>query len=1490
VPSAQQWYWWQDEMRSVAWALSTARTGKVARWPRMTTAVGSATLPLPEVSGLITIDGRLDEPAWGAVTTFPVGPIFPGWQEGPFSVQVSACRRAKYLYLAVVSPRDLTGLGSLQPTGELFRVGGRAFTVEALPGGAVQKREGGWVLELATPVPRPGAPLALAFSSEVVRRVEGKLPAGLASLGLTRHFTHPRVRRRKSALWLDPFTVSLVPADVAVQLRIQAQDSKGSRLTCRFAPGGKAEESAEVQASAVNGVARVRWEKKWGGKTFHFDGCTYVASVSAEIESARQIAQRGGRAMDGPEAEARSITQADDRAWRQLYCRARALRAKAHLSTLDGPLLLVKRHPYYAGHIYDDYYRWHPGGGIYVLENPSDPLSQHRLRSVIDDKTEESLGLAVYRDPELSWDGTRVLFACKRSQSGTTSVYEIGLDGRGLRQLTQSDHFHDVTPCYLPDGRIVCTSTRPRGRVPCFNSGVDTLHTMNADGTDLRSISPNNVNEFDPAVLADGRILYGRWEYVDKTALYMQSLWTIFPDGTHETALFANNLAKPTAVLDARPVPGTSLVAAALTPHNGQAVGTIATIDPRLGKNALDAVVNFTPEYPIEMDQGLLVGPSDPWPLSRHDLLVSNNAIGGHGIIEFIDRLGCRELVHYDADISCYAPMLVRPRTPPARIASADAQASQLGRFLVLDVYQGLAGVKRGTIKRLRVIEETARVSEVPRGGRWWNQAFLVSWQGAYVVKNFLGTVPVHADGSAYFEAPPGRALYFEALDAEGREVQRMRTFVHAVPGVTRSCVGCHESKHATPASIGRPPALQHEPAKLGPESWGSGYVDYPTMVQSILDRHCVRCHGGEDGIAAGKDLSGGWTWAFNISYETLLKHDLVGFLRCHNSDVSSSDILPPYTIGSGAAKLTKLLLSGHQGRIKELTRTERDLIFAWMDGNSNYYGTWNYTEHATCSALLETAPALSAVMRSAGCAKCHGANHIGNDWVNLQRPEWSRILRAPMGRAKGSLGLGWCRARKAQRGLPLVTQRYRPPDVFHPMQHPKRDPRGEVHVTFKSSDNPHYQAMLKIIRQARAQALARARVDMPGAQITFGQCRVQAPLPAPNSPVTLYAAQTRDNGVELSWSRNAETIGLEFELHRGPTPDFAPGDATRACETHGFKFTDYDCPTGRAHYALVAALPDDAIVLTRTEFVMAEPIPPPPPKQLTATPQPCAIELCWDLEPGVTWRYYVYRMDRKTKAFKRLAEQPVAGPPYIDRPVGPGILHTYALRSVDRRQIEGERSDVAAAKALPEIKEPTFTASFTGDANGQSRDGTTVKGQRRGRAKVSEGFLDLRQGGHVTFAHRPDFDLRHQFSVECWVHVDQAARMPVILSCGAWRRNGWFLQYYNGRWRWHVGGVDCDGGRPALKRWSHVVGTFDGKTARVFENGREVAAVPCNANLEPWRGPLFVGQYGPRPGEPYQVLGRIARLKTYRRAVKPAETLTSFKDGPPCALGAHPR
>ncbi|MEI6277776.1 MAG: NPCBM/NEW2 domain-containing protein [Verrucomicrobiae bacterium] len=794
-------------------------------------------------------------------------------------------------------------------------------------------------------------------------------------------------------------------------------------------------------------------------------------------------------------------------------------------SLLDKPLLFARHPLYHSTHIYDTYLTWHPGGGIYVLENPSDPLPKQRVRAVIDPTTPETLGEGVYRDPDLSWDGKRVLFAFKGKEDGDTSLYEIGIDGKGLRRITNPGADcackkapsgivgmgqHDVNPCYLPDGRIIFTSTRAGGLVMCFNNRFAILHSCNADGSDLKCLSVNHASEFDPCVLPDGRILYGRWEYIDKTAFYIQCLWTVNPDGSNETAFFANNMALPISLLQARPVPDSELVVATLSGHNGQPVGAIAMIDPRMGKNSPAAIANFTTEYSTA-GGGLYEGPCDPWPLDRDFVLIANNQPSGGtcGAIQLIDRFGSRALIYRDGLFSCYAPRPVaaRPR-PPMRPSLI--QPGQPARFLVNDIYQGMPGVERGRVKKLRIIETTTRVSGRPPGGRWWNQAFLVSWQGSYDLKNVIGVVPVESDGTAYFEAPPGKALYFQALDGDGRMLQSQRTFVQAVEGTTRSCTGCHNKEdNQAPANPRlKLAALQKPAAKIEPESWGAGFLDYAKRVQPVLDRNCVSCHGGQDGIAAGLDLSGGWTWAFNISYETLLKNTLTGFLNCDNTAMRTVEILPPLTHGSGQAPLASLLLSGHKGRLAKMPRQQIDLLLAWMDLNSGYYGTWDYTPSATCNAMLKIGESLTREMENAGCLRCH-SKAIGNDWVNLREPAKSRLLRAPM--APGQpLGLGWCRERKAAApDYPLILNwTAKSPDVFTPKRQPLPDRAGVPAVSFADTNARSYQAMLAIITQARNEALQAPRVDMPGAQIEPGACRDLPPLTPP--PVSTKGGQDR--------------------------------------------------------------------------------------------------------------------------------------------------------------------------------------------------------------------------------------------------------------------------------------------------------------------------------------------------------------------------------------------
>jgi len=1165
---------------------------------------------------------------------------------------------------------------------------------------------------------------------------------------------------------------------------------------------------------------------------------------------------------------------------------AAAAEAKPSLTALlDAPLLFIKRHPYMAGHIYDDYYTWRPGGGIYVIENPGDPPGKRRVRTVIDPTTRPTLGEGVYRDANLSWDARRIVFAFKGQAGGNTSIYEIGIDGRGLRRLTDPGADckrplppralgrgrHDITPCYLPDGRIVFTSTRPAGRVPCFNSEVDILHVMNADGSDVHPISVNNVNEFDPSVLPDGRIVFGRWEYVNKTALYMQSLWTIWPDGSNETALFANNLAKPTAVLDVRPVPGSHKVVASLTPHNGQAVGAIAVIDPRLGKNSLAAITNFTPKYPTKMDQGLRRGPSDPWPLSENVIMFADNAKGTGGIF-LAHRDGRRELVYSDPKITCYSPMLVKPRPrPPVLRGHVEAEGTN-GRFFVQDIYHGLAGVTRGEVTRIRVVEETARISGLPGGGRWWNQAFLTSWQGSYVTKNVIGVVDVREDGSAFFEVPPGRALYLQALDAEGRALRSMRTFIQATPGRTRSCVGCHENKMiAPPLGARRPQARLHRPARIRDESWGSGFVDYPTMVQPILDRHCVTCHGGAKGIAGGLDLSGGWTWAFNISYETLIKNTLVGFLNCHNGAVNTARILPARAHGSGPAPLANVLVSGHKKRIANLTRAERDLIMAWMDLNCSYFGTYNYTEHATCTAVLQAGTELGGVMRRAGCTKCH-APTVGNDWINLRTPRRSRILRAPLARTKGGPGLAWCRDRKARAPLRLVTQRVQPPDVFRPRRTPAPDPGGREVVSFASTDDTTHQAMLGIIERARGAALARARVDMPGADIIPGQCRLLAPLDVPETAPQPEAVAERGE-VTLTWPRRSMQIGLTFEVHRGADEHFPPTGKTRLGTTTMFGFVDRDAPGGRQHYAVIAMYEAAHSLPARVSVHVEPPPPPEAPTRLTASGQPGRVILSWR-SAGPRSRYVVYRKAAGAAKAVKVTPEPTSSTTYFDHPPEPG-QYVYQVRTVGRGGVESPPAGVTA-KALPQRKTATFVA-LAGDGRATRADGSKVAIRPHGRARISGGQLDLTAGGHATVGHIPEFDLDRSFSVECWIRFDRLSRMPVVLACGSYGANGWFVQAYQNRWRWHVGGTSCDGGKVVTGTWVHVAATFDGARAAFYQDGKKVASVPCRPDLTPWTGPLVIGQYS-KQADTFQVFGRLADLKLYRRSLRPDEVSASAK------------
>jgi hypothetical protein len=225
-------------------------------------------------------------------------------------------------------------------------------------------------------------------------------------------------------------------------------------------------------------------------------------------------------------------------------------------------------------------------------------------------------------------------------------------------------------------------------------------------------------------------------------------------------------------------------------------------------------------------------------------------------------------------------------------------------------------------------------------------------------------------------------------------------------------------------------------------------------------------------------------------------------------------------------------------------------------------------------------------------------------------------------------------------------------------------------------------------------------------------------------------------------------------------------------------------------------------------------------------------------------------------------------------------VSYEYAVRAVSRRGLEGEPTPPVAVSAII-VREPVFVADFDGAAAGMVYGGETLVGKLHGKARLVRGLLDLHEGGHVTFPYRPQFGLGQPIALECWLRLEQLGPMPVIVSCGQWREAGWFLQQIGGTWRWHVGGIDCDGGQPPVGRWVHLVGIYDGHASQLYQDGVRVAEKPGAAITVPWSRDLHVGQYSAQPAPPYQVLGQIAGLRIYHRPLDPSEIAAAAKKPP---------
>jgi hypothetical protein len=474
-------------------------------------------------------------------------------------------------------------------------------------------------------------------------------------------------------------------------------------------------------------------------------------------------------------------------------------------------------------------------------------------------------------DMNVSYDARTLFFSYRGKGERHWHIWRIGADGTGLRRLTDGPH-HDISPCLLPDGDIVFVSTRRFGYTVCQPGPSSNLHVMFPDGTGIRCVSMNTLSDFSPQMLPDGRVLFTRWEYIDRDLTYRQSLWTQNPDGTCYQLYFGNTIRDVGSFWQARPLPGkTDRVIATFAAHHGHPHGAIGIIDTRRGREAPrgKGFAWITNEFPEIRDHPHEWSYRDPFPLSDSLMLAS---YGGGGARRFriflVHARDEKRLVYEDPEMSCFYPLPLVPRSVPPVLAPRAAEGGEHGTFVLTDVYEGLTGVERGRARYLRVMEQVRKTEDLV--SRAYDESPVMSY-GTYYAKRTWGTVPILEDGSAHFRVPPLREIYFQVLDAEGRELQRMTSAAQVMPGERVSCIGCHEPRSSGPPRRRVPLAARQPPADLARPAYAKdGIIDFPTVVQPVLDKYCVKCHDGPD-PKGGMLLTGDKTRFFSMAYDNLL-------------------------------------------------------------------------------------------------------------------------------------------------------------------------------------------------------------------------------------------------------------------------------------------------------------------------------------------------------------------------------------------------------------------------------------------------------------------------------------------------------------------------------------------------------------------------------------------------------------------------------------------
>ncbi len=395
------------------------------------------------------------------------------------------------------------------------------------------------------------------------------------------------------------------------------------------------------------------------------------------------------------------------------------------------------------------------------------PEGSRLVRLASQSKTESPINLTAdffaAADPQISFDGTKVLFAARERPGARWQIWEMNVDGSSRRQITRCEA-DCLRPAYLAREHFVFSAVKERAGRP-----TSEIHIAQLDGTEDQPITFGPGNYQVETVLNDGRILVSAASPLEAQGADSSTLYVLRHDGTNLQSLRCEHR---------RPVQRTEAAELA----DGSVV-FVKTQGPKVGGEL--AMVRRGALHNSALSPRAAVSWS-PRPLGGDKLIVARKAGGAKSAARFdlyaVDPSAGRvgELIYRDPKLSSVQAVPVAAHAVPRWYWSTLKPEAKSGYFICLDAYHSTDEPKGRITTPIKLVR-------------------LLTLDSATGQERSLGEAPVETDGSFYVAVPPDQPVRFELLDDQGVVIRSQQSWIWARPGEERGCVGCHEDKSVAP-------------------------------------------------------------------------------------------------------------------------------------------------------------------------------------------------------------------------------------------------------------------------------------------------------------------------------------------------------------------------------------------------------------------------------------------------------------------------------------------------------------------------------------------------------------------------------------------------------------------------------------------------------------------------------------------------------------------